>query len=307
MTLDDAHDEVEALLEAGEVDEALDVLRRFTREHPKNFEGLLSTAALLRDVMDEEPALFDEALAMCDRALKAATDDVHRFDALLERGWLLLDGGRPREARADAAQARALAPDEPDAQLLEAMSAFESCEFGSARPLAEALVERHPQTAGAHHLLGLLDERAGDLRLADSRFARAHQLAPEDFPRAVQMSEADFDRVVQGAIDRLPPYARDALKETPVIVLPIPSENELRGGDVAPTVLGVFSGLPLNARVGMESGDNVPATIHLFQRNLQRFAQNREELEEEIAVTLMHEVGHLLGMDEDELFRRGLD
>ena len=48
-------------------------------------------------------------------------------------------------------------------------------------------------------------------------------------------------------------------------------------------------------------GGGLPPRIHLFQRNLERFAVDREELQEEIAVTLYHELGHYLGLDEEEL------
>ncbi len=45
----------------------------------------------------------------------------------------------------------------------------------------------------------------------------------------------------------------------------------------------------------------------LYQRNLERFARTREELIEQIGITVMHEVGHLIGLDEDDLWERGLD
>jgi predicted Zn-dependent protease with MMP-like domain len=53
--------------------------------------------------------------------------------------------------------------------------------------------------------------------------------------------------------------------------------------------------------------DHLTAEIVLFQKNLERFARTREELVEQIGVTVAHEVGHLLGLDEDDLFERGLD
>jgi predicted Zn-dependent protease with MMP-like domain len=62
--------------------------------------------------------------------------------------------------------------------------------------------------------------------------------------------------------------------------------------------------------IGRGSADpwtHLPSSIVLFQRNLERFARSRDELAEEIAVTLVHEVGHFLGLDEDELYERGLD
>ena len=53
--------------------------------------------------------------------------------------------------------------------------------------------------------------------------------------------------------------------------------------------------------------DHVPPQIVLFQRNLERFAQTHEELVEQIGITLLHEVGHLIGLDERELWERGLE
>ena len=51
----------------------------------------------------------------------------------------------------------------------------------------------------------------------------------------------------------------------------------------------------------MDPWTHLPSSIVLFQRNLERFARSRAELIEEIGVTLVHEVGHFLGLDEDEL------
>jgi predicted Zn-dependent protease with MMP-like domain len=44
----------------------------------------------------------------------------------------------------------------------------------------------------------------------------------------------------------------------------------------------------------------------LYQKNLERIAARREELIEQIGTTLVHEVGHFLGLDEEELWERGL-
>ena len=57
----------------------------------------------------------------------------------------------------------------------------------------------------------------------------------------------------------------------------------------------------------MDPWSHFPSSIVLYQDNLQRFARTREELVEEIAITLQHEVGHFLGLDEEELERLGLD
>jgi predicted Zn-dependent protease with MMP-like domain len=50
----------------------------------------------------------------------------------------------------------------------------------------------------------------------------------------------------------------------------------------------------------------MPNTLYLFQNNLERLCTTRAELEEEIRVTALHEIGHHLGWDEDDLAERGL-
>ena len=49
-----------------------------------------------------------------------------------------------------------------------------------------------------------------------------------------------------------------------------------------------------------------PDRIYLYKRNLEKVAQNRSELIEQIQITVKHEIGHFLGLDEDELDRLGL-
>ena len=54
-------------------------------------------------------------------------------------------------------------------------------------------------------------------------------------------------------------------------------------------------------RSGEDASAELPPTIYLFQRNLERYAADRDHLREEIRTTLFHELGHLLGLDEDEV------
>ena len=68
-----------------------------------------------------------------------------------------------------------------------------------------------------------------------------------------------------------------------------------------PETLGLFEGVPL----GEGSDAELPPRIFLFQRNLERYCTH-SELVVEIAVTLYHELGHLLGLDEEEVDALGL-
>jgi predicted Zn-dependent protease with MMP-like domain len=74
-------------------------------------------------------------------------------------------------------------------------------------------------------------------------------------------------------------------------------------------VLGLFIGEPLSQRDGAPwSTQQVvePTRIVLYKRNLERVAQSREQLVEEIQTTVKHEIGHYFALDEAELQRLGL-
>jgi predicted Zn-dependent protease with MMP-like domain len=72
-----------------------------------------------------------------------------------------------------------------------------------------------------------------------------------------------------------------------------------------PDLLGLFVGRSLLERSHLDL-PGVPEAIYLFRRNLLRFCTNREELAREVRTTVQHEVGHLLGLDEDDLGDLGL-
>src|SRR5690606_9296729 len=181
--------------------------------------------------------------------------------------------------------------------------------FDEAASAMEALGRDLPDEPWVHHTLGLIAERRGDHAAARTAFDRAHQLDPDAFPRAIELGEDAFDAAVQDALDRLPDFAQEALENTPVAVEPLPSDEDLLSADppLSPTILGLFRGQALPHRELMNPTDHCPATVLLYQKNLERFARTREELLEQIGITVLHEVGHLLGLDEDDLAARGLE
>jgi predicted Zn-dependent protease with MMP-like domain len=77
------------------------------------------------------------------------------------------------------------------------------------------------------------------------------------------------------------------------------------GEESSPDMLGLFDGKPL---IKGQVTDDLPvrATIYLFQRNLERVANGREDLSEQIRITLWRELGSYLGFDEDYMQQVGL-
>jgi len=112
---------------------------------------------------------------------------------------------------------------------------------------------------------------------------------------------------VSEAIAALPEHAKPHLANVIIHAQALPSDEDLRRYDVSPSVLGLFRGQPVDARSPVEAAHHETAEITLYQNNLERFAVTRDALLEQIGVTVLHEVGHLLGLDEDDLAERGLD
>ena len=100
---------------------------------------------------------------------------------------------------------------------------------------------------------------------------------------------------------------RKELNQTPVLVQDLPPREILATEEpvLSPDILGLFAGRPLQERESSGPA-GTPGVIFLFRRNLLRFCHDADELRQEIKVTVQHEVGHLLGLDEDDLERWGL-
>ena len=71
-------------------------------------------------------------------------------------------------------------------------------------------------------------------------------------------------------------------------------------------LLGLFQGVPLTER-SITSPPLFPDTVFLFQEALEKMCTSREELEEEIEITVVHEVAHFVGMDEERLAELGYE
>lgn len=113
-------------------------------------------------------------------------------------------------------------------------------------------------------------------------------------------------REVEALRLQLPREMARRAAEVPVVMLPRPTKAMVRDDGVDPDLLGLFVGP--NCAEGVESGDPLPPEILLFLENLWDYADGDEELfREEVRVTYYHELGHYLGLEEDDLEDRGLE
>jgi predicted Zn-dependent protease with MMP-like domain len=121
----------------------------------------------------------------------------------------------------------------------------------------------------------------------------------------VQLTRRQFLRLVQQAYQDLPDKVTRVLQNLDVVVERWPSPDLLADlGDAHPEeLLGLYAGVPLPDREG--GLPQLPDLIYLFQRPIERRCRTQQEVVEEVRVTLLHEVGHYFGLDEEDLERQG--
>jgi predicted Zn-dependent protease with MMP-like domain len=106
-----------------------------------------------------------------------------------------------------------------------------------------------------------------------------------------------FDDVVRSALDALPPELAAGLRNVAVVV-----EDE---NPDDPDLYGLFEGVPLTEG-GPDAGD-LPSLFAIYRLPLQADFPDERELRVEIRVTVLHELGHYFGLDEDRLAELGYE
>ena len=167
-----------------------------------------------------------------------------------------------------------------------------------------------PSNPESYFWRGMLRERAENFSGARRDFRRAHHMDPDGFPLPLRLDDATVEAVVEEAVRAMHPSIQAYLQQVAIVLEEVPDEETLRQWDPpAPPgdILGYFSGSSLMERSIENPWSNLPSAIVLFRRNLERIAHDRKHLIEELRITVLHEVGHFLGLDEDDLEARGLD
>lgn len=243
------------------------VLARRRRNPP-----LAADLALLEGQALNDLGRSDEALERIDVALRTAPG---RADALHEKGVALFDLSRFADAKAAFAKALAVQPDD----------------------------------AYSHQMLGLTLEQLGDPAAAEKALARARELAPTELAAPVLISAAEFEREVAAVIADLPAERRARVRSIRLEIADLPDPADLAAvkPPFPPTILGLYRGPVGKGPHVAPLADGETPSIVLYRKNLARAVKTRAELVEQIRDTLLHEIGHLEGLDEDDLRRRGME
>ena len=114
------------------------------------------------------------------------------------------------------------------------------------------------------------------------------------------MSEAEFDEAVGDALDLIPDELARLMTNVAVLVDEEPPADEA-------DLFGLYEGVPLTERDGWWDAGSLPDRITVFRGPLTRACADREELLDEIAVTVVHEVAHHFGISDERLHELGWD
>ncbi len=106
-----------------------------------------------------------------------------------------------------------------------------------------------------------------------------------------------FEKLVIAELDLLPDEMVDGLENVAFVTDDRPEDGSLN-------VLGLYSGVDLTRRGNYGFGE-LPDRIILYREPLLAVAADLEDLKQQIHVTLVHEIGHFYGIDDDELHRLG--
>jgi predicted Zn-dependent protease with MMP-like domain len=227
-------------------------------------------------------------------------------DLRVEDATLKLEEGDPHAALA-ALEGAERSADPARFFYLRAAAYHELSRFAEAEADAQRAVAVHPGDAASHDLLSRIRDHLGDAEGAAEASEAAAELDPENFPEPLEVGDEEFDALVEKAVADLPAKVREKLDEIPVLVQPLPSTEMLseENPPLTPDLLGLFVGRHIFAQLPT-AVPGAPGAIYLFRKNLLRACADREELAREVRITVQHEVGHLLGLDEDELEDWGL-
>ncbi len=117
------------------------------------------------------------------------------------------------------------------------------------------------------------------------------------------MNIASFEAVVDRVVEELPRWVTDQMENVAIIV----ESNPTRGQDPsAQGILGIYEGVPLSER-GVDYFGVTPDRIVIFYTPHLAMQLNEAELSEEIRITVLHEVGHHLGLTDERLHELGWD
>lgn len=113
----------------------------------------------------------------------------------------------------------------------------------------------------------------------------------------IEMSPEEFEELVEHALDEIPPELADLIDNVVILVDDDAPED-------SPGLLGLYEGTPITERDEWYAGV-LPDTIRLFRKPILGVCETHEDVVDEVLITVVHEVAHYFGIDDDRLHELG--
>jgi predicted Zn-dependent protease with MMP-like domain len=114
----------------------------------------------------------------------------------------------------------------------------------------------------------------------------------------VEMTREEFEEAVSDALDDVPPELTDLMDNVVILVEDEPSPEQ---GDL----FGIYEGTPLTERDGWWAAGSLPDRITIFRGPTLRACDTEDDVIDEIAITVVHEIAHHFGIDDEKLHELG--
>jgi predicted Zn-dependent protease with MMP-like domain len=118
-----------------------------------------------------------------------------------------------------------------------------------------------------------------------------------------RMSENDFEAAVHDALDRIPPELAKTMNNVAIFIdddyTPQPGE------DPDTVLLGLYEGVPLTERDSWWDAGSLPDRITIYRQPILDICGSREDVIDEVTITVVHEIAHHFGISDDRLHELG--
>jgi len=263
----------------------------------------------LGSVVDQAEAALDEGDAARAEKLvrRALGDHPHSADLLGLLGEALETMGDIAGARDAYVHALENDPDWAAGHAHVAGLELELGRIGEATDRLDRAFDLDPVDPEANYNFAILLELQGETGKADRFYWAAADLDPDRYHVPTRVSMDEFETMALASLDDLPEEVRSYIADVPIVVEELPERSESgRYPNDAPLLLGECIGDHMGDGAAFDPLTGTVSSIVLYKRNLERVCSSRDELDEQVHVTVLHEILHWLGLDEDEVGDRGL-
>lgn len=180
-------------------------------------------------------------------------------------------------------------------------------ELSPAEALADALawLEDEPASPDAHYEAGLAYEELGDDAASRRHFLETLRLDALSDVEPLPGYERIICEQVERTLAELPRDFAERLGPVTILVERRPSRDLVEDG-LDPRLLGLFDGATAEELSGADA-PLVTTQIFIFSHNLASAFEDEASLREEVTITVLHEIGHFFGLEEEDMHRLGLE